>query len=110
MELECKTATPVQSCQWSFQQEGQTEPLVLKEGHPREEKDCSLSLEQVSYEQVGAWRCGARAYDTDDYTFADTVNIQVEHKDGKLINAMQDILWKLKCNLCKPCDTRKILF
>lgn len=83
MDLECKTAIPVQSCQWSFQQEGQSEPLVLKEGPPREEKDCSFRLEQVSYEQVGAWRCGARAYDTDDYTFADTVNIQVEHKDGK---------------------------
>ncbi|KAG8281721.1 hypothetical protein J6590_053709 [Homalodisca vitripennis] len=80
-ELECKTAIPVVSCQWSFQQQGQSEPLVVTEGPPKGATDCSFRLEHVSYEQVGAWRCGARTDNSDHFTFTDTVYIQVEHKE-----------------------------
>lgn len=81
-ELECKTSTPVQNCQWRFQQKGQTEALVVTEGQPKDERDCSFKLEHVSYEQIGAWTCGARTDDSDQYTYTHTVYIQVEHKEG----------------------------
>lgn len=81
-ELECKTAIPVQSCQWRFQQEGQTEALVVTEGQPKDDRDCSFKLEHVSYEQIGLWTCGARTDDSDQYTYTHTVYIQVEHKEG----------------------------
>lgn len=81
--LDCKTTIPVKTCAWSFQQTGQTEPIVLTEKPPKNEKECSLTLDNVGYEQGGAWRCGARTDDGDSYTYTETAYIQVEHKEGE---------------------------
>ena len=81
-KLPCITNIPIQSCQWKFQQQGQDDPIVLREYSPNDPKNCTLVVRFISMEQTGMWTCGARLEAMDNYTYTDPSYLTVEHREG----------------------------